>query len=564
MDVERTRALPLAPSTKHAVTASVASMIFVALVCATPNSPFYPLLPIGMHAFGPLLWFSNLLGFGHLNTSGLMLVGLLATASAAVGFILVLREAWNRRISLRTVVLLAVGYHLLVLMLPLLFSRDVYSYAYYGRIVSTYGGNPYVLTPRDFPLNSLWSLTWPGWRGTPSVYGPLFTWMSAWMTSTAKSIGSLMRGFQMLAAAASLGTIWIVARTVQRERPERATFAVAVIGLNPIVIFHVVGGGHNDMLVAFFVAAAVALLFTRHELLSAIALALGMSVKASAIVPLALLMVAIIANAPPERRRRVMVKYAAVVGGVWLAIALPFLQATNPTLGLLEVSSHDSWMAPGQLVVHGASGIAGLLGGDAARAPAATIARIGLFLVSLVAVVAIARRLWRHPEARTPAALTAAWGWAFLAVMLPSPVLFTWYLVWALPLAWALPRIARRGMVVMSAFFVVTQLVTESTRLPDFLRTVKLPFGHPIAIAVCVWIGADLVRRLRRGTPLDAENPEPVFGDRFESGPREARLATARARIAKVRVPAPAEVAQLVIPAPAGSGTAGAMTMLRL
>jgi hypothetical protein len=143
-------------------------------------------------------------------------------------------------------------------------------------------------------------------------------------------------------------------------------------------------------------------------------------------------------------------------------------------------------------------------------------------------------------------------------------VLFTWYLVWALPLAWALPRIARRGMVIMSAFFVVTQLVTESTRLPDFLRTVKLPFGHPIAIAVCVWIGADLVRRLRRGTPLDAENPEHVFGDRFESGPREERLATARARIAKVRVPAAAEVAQLVIPAPAGSGTAGAMTMLRL
>jgi alpha-1,6-mannosyltransferase len=562
MRVETPRALPLAPSTKHAVTASVASMLFVALVCSTPNSPFYPLLPTGMHAFGPLVWFSNLLGFGRLDTSGLMIVGLLATASAAAGFILVLREAWNRRISLRAVVLLAVGYHLLVLMLPLLFSRDVYSYAYYGRIVSTYGGNPYVLTPRDFPLNSLWSLTWPGWRGTPSVYGPLFTWMSAWLTGTAKSIGSLMRGFQMLAAAASLGTIAIVARTVQRERPERATFAVAVIGLNPIVIFHVVGGGHNDMLVAFFVAAAVALLFTRHELLSAVALALGMSVKASAIVPLALLMVAIIANAPPERRRRVMVKYGAVVGGVWLLIALPFLQATNPTLGLMEVSGHDSWMAPGQLVVRAASGIGGILGGDAARAPAATMARIALFLVSLVAVVAIARRVWRHPEARTPAALAAAWGWAFLAVMLPSPVLFTWYLVWALPLAWALPRIARRGMVIMSAFFVVTQLVTESSRLPDFLRTVKLPFGHPIAIAVCLWIGADLVRRLRRGTPLDAENPERVFGDRFESGPEEKHVTTTRARTTTRRVAA--DVTQLVIPAPAGSGTAGAMTMLRL
>ena len=516
-----TRSRPLAPSTKRAIAASVASMAFVALVSATPNSPFNPILPATERAFGPLRWISSLLGLGHLDPAGLMLVGLLATTSAAVGFLLILREAWNRRISLKMVVLLAIGFHLLVLMLPLLFSRDVYSYAYYGRIVSTYGGNPYVLTPRDFPLNSLWSLTWPGWRGTPSVYGPLFTWMSAALTGTAKSLRSLITGFQLLAAVASLGTIAIVAHTVRKVRPDRATFAVAIIGLNPIVIFHVVGGGHNDMLVAFFVAAAVAFLFSEHELLSAISLALGMSVKASAIVPLALLMVAIIASASPERRRRVLVTYGAVVGGVWLALALPFLQATNPTLGLMEVSGHDSWMAPGQLVVRAASGLGGLLGGDAWRAPAATGARVALFGISLVAVIAIGRRIWRSPEARTPVALTAAWGWAFLAVMLPSPVLFTWYLVWALPLAWALPKIARRGMVILSAFFVVTQLVTESSELPAVLRSVKLPFGHPIAIAVCLWIGADLVRRLRRGTPLEAETGEPRFGDGFEAGPTE-------------------------------------------
>ena len=55
----------------------------------------------------------------------------------------------------------------------------------------------------------------------------------------------------------------IVARLVQRVRPERAVFAVAVIGLNPIVVFHVVGGGHNDMLVALFVAAAVVAVCSR-------------------------------------------------------------------------------------------------------------------------------------------------------------------------------------------------------------------------------------------------------------------------------------------------------------
>ena len=43
---------------------------------------------------------------------------------------------------MRMVVLLAVAFHVLVLTLPLLFSRDVYSYAYYGRICDDLRGEP--------------------------------------------------------------------------------------------------------------------------------------------------------------------------------------------------------------------------------------------------------------------------------------------------------------------------------------------------------------------------------------------------------------------------------------
>ncbi len=494
-------------------------MLAVALVSATPNSPFSPVLPDGYEPSGPLRWISDLIGLGHLNATGLILAGLIATASAAAAFLFVVREAWNNRISMRAVALLTIAFHVAVISLPLLFSRDVYSYGYYGRIVSTYGANPYVVTPSDFPLNSLWHLTWPGWRGTPSVYGPLFTGVSAILTGVAKSIQDVITGFQLIAAVASLGTIAIVAGLARRVRPDRAVFAVAAIGLNPIVIFHVVGGGHNDMLVAFFIAAAASLLFARRNLLSAVALGLGMSVKATAVVPLVLLVIAVAADTPPEHRRRVLLTYAGVVGGIWMLLAIPYMQASNPTLGLIEVAGHDSWMAPGQLLVRLFSGTGGLIGGDSFREPAATAARLLLFAGSAFGIALIAREIWRRPSARTPMALAAAWGWALMVLILPSPVLFTWYLVWVLPLAWALPRIARRGLLILSAFFIVTQLVTESSRLPDFMQRVKLPFGHPVAIAVCVWVGLDLVRRLRRGTPLDEETTEPAFGDEFESGP---------------------------------------------
>lgn len=504
--------------TRRAVAASIAGMLFVAIVSATPRSPFFAILPRDYEPSGPLRWLADLVGLSSLNDAALMVVGLLATTTSAAGFLLVLREAWAGRLAMRTVVILTVVFHIVVLMLPLLFSRDVYSYGFYGRIVSTYGGNPYVRTPEDFPLNSLWPLTWPGWRGTPSVYGPLFTWLSAALTSVAKSIPSMINGFQLMAAAASLGTVAILGRLVSRVRPARAVFAVAVIGLNPIVVFHVVGGGHNDMLVALFVAAAVAALFARRTLLSALLLGLGMSVKLSAIVPLVLLIVAVVADAPRERRIRVLGTYGGVVAGVWIALALPFLSTQNWSLGLLEAGGHDSWMAPGQVVVRLFSGIGGLIGGDPLRVPAQTIARLCLFAVSATAVALIGRRVWRDPSARTPAALVAAWGWGLLVLILPSPVLFTWYLMWILPLAWALPRVARRSLVILSAALIVSQLVTESARLPSVFDGVNLPFGHPVAVLVAIWVARELMRMLRTGTPLADDTTGPRFGDRFEAG----------------------------------------------
>jgi alpha-1,6-mannosyltransferase len=535
----QTRLPSLAPSARRAVIASVVGMLAVALVSATPRSPYYPVLPDGVSAEGPLRWIADAMQLQRLNDAGLMLVGLLAVAAAAVGFILVLREAWHRRISLRLVFVLAIFFHLLVLTLPLLFSRDVYSYAYYGRIWTTYGANPYVLTPSVFPHNSLFPLTWPGWRGTPSVYGPLFTWVSVVTTGVLQSVQSVVRGFQVLAAVASIGTMLVVWRLVQRVRPERAVFAVAVIGLNPIVVYQVVGGGHNDMLVAFFVACAISCVFARRDLAAAMCLGLGMSVKASAVVPLVLLAVAIAANTDPERRARVLAKYAVVVGGVWLFLAAPFLQSTNPTLGMFELSGHDSGKAPGQLLVHALTWVGTLLAGPAAEKPAMILAHVLLFGLTIAGVWMIARRIWSDPSARRPTAQAAAWGWALITVILLAPMLGAWYLVWVLPLAWALPRVARRTLVILCLAFTVTELVTENSRLPEIIRSVRLPFGHPVAIAVCLWIAADLIRRLRRGVPLDAETPEPRFGDRFEAGPapRPRRLPDAEPDEVEVRQP---------------------------
>src|ERR1700675_4026486 len=131
-------------SPRRAVMASVASVAMVALVASTPNSPFHPVLPIRAEPEGPMRVLAGLVGLTHLSNDMLVVVGLFAMVAAGVSFLLVLRACERGLLPVRTVVTLAVAYQVVILLTPLLLSRDVFSYAYYGRIVSRYGANPYV------------------------------------------------------------------------------------------------------------------------------------------------------------------------------------------------------------------------------------------------------------------------------------------------------------------------------------------------------------------------------------------------------------------------------------
>jgi hypothetical protein len=88
------------------------------------------------------------------------------------------------------VVGLAVGYAIVILLLPLPASGDVYSYAFYGRIMSVYDANPYVATPSMFSFDPMYPGVPTFWVSTPSVYGLGFSLMSAahWPRGSGKRI----------------------------------------------------------------------------------------------------------------------------------------------------------------------------------------------------------------------------------------------------------------------------------------------------------------------------------------------------------------------------------------
>src|SRR5439155_743319 len=82
---------------------------------------------------------------------------------------------WRGRVGLSAVVLVGLTSIAIVLLPPVLLSRDVYSYAAYGRISALHGGNPYVTAPSALPGDPFTPVISPAWRNTRSVYGPAFS-----------------------------------------------------------------------------------------------------------------------------------------------------------------------------------------------------------------------------------------------------------------------------------------------------------------------------------------------------------------------------------------------------
>ena len=198
---------------------------------------------------------------------------------------------------------------------------------------------------------------------------------------------------------------------------------------------------------------------------------------------------------------------AANVGlaaGISIFAALPFMQTTNPTLGMVQIVQHASWIAPPELMerVFEAAGrlIAGTTGGEIG----VVFARLCMYTALIAGVFLVARQVARKAPDEPITYLAGAWGWALLLMMLFSPTLFPWYFCWVLPVAWALPKVPRRTLEIGFLALCTSQLTTENFQLPGWMH-INLPIGHPILVVLLVWFLRDLYLRLRHDVPLDAE-----------------------------------------------------------
>jgi hypothetical protein len=505
-----------ARSAPIAIAAALLGILAVALVASTPASPFQPLVPEG-YGPGPLGGLSRLVGLDRLSRDPLAGVGIVCMVVATAAFCWALLEAWRGRISLRTALLVGLALQALAVAVPLLFSRDVYSYAIYGRIWTVHGENPYLAVPSDFRTDGLYPLVGEEWQDTPAVYGPAFTMLSGALARVLDDPIPLITAFKVLAGVASAALLVLVAWLSRRVRPQRAAFAVLLLGWNPVMLFHTVAGGHNDVLVGLAIVGALALVYEGRNLAATAVLAAGALVKAPALLPLVLLVAAVVAARPPGRRLREAGAHLLVAAGLFLAAAAPFLQLQDPTLGQLELAGHQGWLAPSNLFGRVSGKLGELLGGEAGRTIGQAALRIAFPVILVVAFLAIVRHVVRRAREIGPEGIASSWAWALIVFTVCAPVLLPWYAAWTLPLAWLLPRVPRLSAIGIAVALTVSEVVAEPLRGRAIFEAMVLALHYvitPAVFVVLLWLLADLRHRLGLGVPLEADGRQVPAGRR--------------------------------------------------
>lgn len=397
----------------------------------------------------------------------------LLLASVALGAV-ALVPSLRRGVRPLTVAVLALPVLALAVALPPRGSHDIWSYAMYGRMVARYHASPYRHIPAEYRHDPVYRLV--GWRHTRSVYGPLFTALSAAFMAIAGASTLLARlAFQGIDAVA------LVAITFMLWRRGTAPVALALLVLNPVVVIGIVNGGHNDLLVGALVLAAVFRLQDRRPVAS------GAMLAAAGLIKVSVLLAAVAAVVWAWRRwdRRAVVAMAATIGSA-TAIAYAAVGGMAAVAPLHEAASRWSHASIWSLGSH--------------WIPKLAVSSLSLFVIGAV-VLAVGRRWHIDPS---PSLVIGAF---LLAYLLAAPYVMPWYVGWALPLLLIRPQsvLARVALVYAALLFVSYNFGSSGGLLGFPLRWSSLEtqvFAIAAIVALAVW---------RRGSVPSLSHPSATM-----------------------------------------------------
>ncbi|WP_406278689.1 polyprenol phosphomannose-dependent alpha 1,6 mannosyltransferase MptB [Nocardia sp. NBC_00881] len=347
---------------------------------------------------------------------------------------------------------------------PPLFSNDVYSYLAQSEIAAR-GIDPYQEGPvAGLGIDNVLTNNVPTiWRDTPAPYGPLFLWIGRGIADiTGDNIIAGVWVHRILALGGVALIVWALPRLSVRcgVAPVSALWLGAA---NPLVLFHLVGGVHNDALMLGLMLAGLEFCLRAIEdthpfdgsayawlITGAVIITLSSSIKFTSIIVLGFVGMAL-ARRWGASLRTVAIA-AAMLGAIAVGTTLLISSVSGLGFGwiytLNTANAVRSWMSlPTALgIITGFGGV--LLGlGDHTTA----LLSITRPIAALVAGFFTVRMLVATGTGRLQP--VGALGVALGAIVLLFPVVQPWYLLWAIvPLAaWATRPVFRLPAVAFSA-----------------------------------------------------------------------------------------------------------------
>jgi len=434
---------------------------------------------------------------------GLNVAASLAVALAIVGVgylvaIIALDRGPSQPIGAkRTVIAFMLLFQLTLLLMPGVFSTDVFSYLIYGEMAGVHGLNPYVLPPNVLTGNPLLEWIYPDWQTLPSPYGPLWTAISAtmapWLVSLDVSDQVLVHKLWMnvvhLTNVALLA--WLLKRSLADHAHGARLTAFTIFAWNPLLLLEVAGNGHNDGLMLTLLLAGLVPIARRRSMVRRAArnvdwFASLLMIALSVLIKYATLLVSIVgyvvwARQLADWRARVVwlggsilliVGLATALFWPWLAGAQIFGPAFDEVSGKFEF--HSLPVVVQRLIGDWLPSVTDLDTDTAQRLAQSAV--YGLCRAAFVVYAALELvRVWssrdRRPPLQVVSAVSARLFLVLLLVVLTE--VHSWYFTWPLALV---PLLGwRSGLTKLVVGYTLTCLPVDYIALFDWNATLPLP-----------------------------------------------------------------------------------------
>ncbi|POY28032.1 alpha-(1-_6)-mannopyranosyltransferase A [Mycobacterium kansasii] len=388
----------------------------------------------------------------------------------------------------------------LLLSVPV-FSRDTYSYLAQGALLRD-GLDPYAVGPVGNP-NALLDDVSPIWTITTAPYGPAFILVAKLVTIIVGNnvvAGTMLLRLCMLPGLALL--IWAAPRLAQ-HLGANGSIALWTCVLNPLVLIHLMGGVHNEMLMVGLMAAGIALTMQRRHVAGITLITVAIAVKATAGLALPFLFWVWMRHLRDDRGyrpARAFLVAAAASLLIFVAVFAVLSAVAGVGLGWLTALAGSVKIINWLTVPTGAANLIHALGRNFFTFDFYTLLRITRFIGILIIAMSLPLLWWRFR--RDDRAVLAGIAWSMLIVVLFVPAALPWYYSWPLaivaPLAQSRPAIA--AIAGFSTWVMVIFKPDGSHGMYSWLHV-----GLATAFALLAWYS--LYRVPEPAAPRDATEP---------------------------------------------------------